>query len=128
MTRLLSVFSALIVLAGCASSSDAPRERGGDDRVAQTLASLDDALDLTDAQTDRIRTILVAQETARPSGPPRGGQGGQGGPPRDADRDTQRAEVDRQIEAVLTEAQLAAFREWRAAQPERPQGPPPRGQ
>ena len=124
MARLLPVLFALLFLTACASSADTARD---DDRVAQTLASMDDALDLTDAQAERIREILVAQEANRPSGPPpRGGQGGQGGDvdPR-ALMEARRAEADRQIEAVLTETQVVAYREWRAAQP-RPQGPPPR--
>ncbi|MAQ95964.1 MAG: hypothetical protein CMM84_20855 [Rhodothermaceae bacterium] len=124
MTRSLPLLVlTLLMLPACASSADTARD---DDRVAQTLASMDAALDLTDAQSDRIRDILVAQEASRPSGPPsRGGQRGQGGPPRGGDRDAQRGETDRQIEAVLTETQVVAYREWRAAQP-RPQGPPPR--
>lgn len=116
MARLLPVLFALLFLTACASSADTARD---DDRVAQTLASMDDALDLTDAQAERIREILVAQEANRPSGPPpRGGQGGQGG------------DVDPRalMEAVLTETQVAAYREWRASQPQPPQGGRPHRQ
>ena len=129
MIRLSPLLLALLFLTACASSVDSQAgAQRGDDRVAQTLASMDAAVDLTDAQSERVREILVAQEANRPSGPPpRGGQGGQGGPPRGGDRDAQRAEVDRQIEAVLNESQVAAYRQWSASQP-RPQGPPPRGQ
>ncbi|WP_412061276.1 hypothetical protein [Rubrivirga sp. IMCC45206] len=123
MIRLLSLLSALLALGACASSADTARD---DDRIAQTLASIDTAVDLTDAQSQRVREILVAQEANRPSRPSRGGQGGQAGPPRGGDRDAQRAEVDRQIEAVLTDDQVAAFRTWRASQPT-PQDRPPRG-
>ena len=122
MTRLFPVLLALLFLSACASSADTARD---EDRVARTLASMDEALDLTDRQAEQVRGILVAQEARRPPGPSRGGQGEQGGPPR-GDRDAQRAEADRQIEAVLTPEQVDLFRTWRAAQPT-PQGLPPRG-
>lgn len=122
-------------LTACSSSRDSAR--GGDDRIETRLASINEAVALTEAQTVRIRAILTAQAADRPSGPPpqgggqgQGGQGrggqGRGGQGGGADR---QAEMDRQIEAVLTGDQIEQYRTWRASQAQqRPQGPPPRGQ
>ena len=125
-SSLLTALAAMLLglsLAACASSRDAS---AADERVERQLAALDEAVDLTDAQAERVRAILVASEADRPSSPPRGGRGGQGGPPPGGDRGAHQAEVDRQIEALLTDDQVARYREWRASQP-RPERPPRRG-
>ena len=67
MTRSLPLLVlTLLMLPACASSADTARD---DDRVAQTLASMDAALDLTDAQSDRIRDILSAAGVHLPAPP-----------------------------------------------------------
>lgn len=122
--RLAAAF-ALLSLAACAQSRDTAPNRGGRDdgaRVEQMLTSLSEAVDLTGDQATRIRAILTAQQADRPSGPP---PRGEGGGDRRAAMEAQRAATDRQIEAVLTEAQVESYRTWRAAQ--RPDGPPRRG-
>ena len=140
-SRLAVLALALVSLAACSSSRDTARgdtargnaargdaARGSDDRVERQMASLTEAVGLTDAQATRVRTILTAQAADRPSGPPPRGRpaGGQGG---SDPRAARRAETDRQIEAVLTEGQVERYRAWSASQAQqRPQGPPPRGQ
>ena len=119
---LVFVAAVLLPLVGCASSQDTARD---DDRVARQLAAIDEAVDLSDAQRERVREILVAEAADRPSAPPaRGGRAG--GADRREERAARRAETDRLIEAALTEAQVERYRAWRASQ--RRPGPPPRGQ
>ena len=127
LLSVMALAAVFLSLAGCASSQDTAREEG---RIALLVADINAAVDLTDVQAERVHEILVAAEANRASGPPPRGaqQRGQGGPPPGGDRDAQRTEVDRQIEAVLTDDQVDAFRAWRASQPQRPQGPPPRRQ
>ena len=124
MTRL-PLFIGLLVVSACASTSQSESPDG--ERIAEQLASMDAALDLTDDQTVRIRSILEAQAADRPARPPRGAQGtgGRPGGDRGAGRQAQQAETDRQIEAVLRPEQISAYRTWRSSQPTR-QGPPPR--
>lgn len=124
--KRLVVALAIVLLptAGCASSQDAS---GDNDRVSHQLAAIDAAVDLTDAQASSVGEILAKAEADRPSGPPpRGAQTGR--TDRRAEMEASRAKTDQLIEATLTKEQVERFREWRATQPERPQGPPPRRQ
>ena len=120
---LVALAAVLLPLAGCSSSKEASSD---DDRLTRQLEAIDEAVDLSDEQANRVRAILVAEEAERPSGPPPRGQAG-GGDPRGA-REARRAETDRLIEAVLTDEQIERYRAWRASQPERPEGRPPRRQ
>ena len=93
--------------------------RDGGDRTEQRLDELRQTLDLTDAQTAELRTVFQAQAADRPAR----GERRSGGP---ADRDARRAqmqqrraETERQIEAILTPAQMERYRAWRASQPQR---------
>ncbi|MDT7858386.1 hypothetical protein RQM47_17180 [Rubrivirga sp. S365] len=124
LAAALAVALLSLSFAACSSSQGTARD---DDRVERQLVAIDQAVELTDTQSDRVRAILVAQDADRPSGPPPGGgqRGQAGGADRRAEREARRAQADRQIEAVLTEAQVERYRQWRASQPQR-QGPPPR--
>ncbi len=89
--------------------------------MERQLTEMRAAVDLSDAQVTRIRAVLAANRPA--SGRAQGGraQGGraQGGGRPAGDRaamDARRAESERQIEAVLTPAQVERYRAWRAAQ------------
>ncbi len=127
--RLVGTLAAtlFLLIVGCSSSRDAAPTS---DRVVRQLAAIDQAVDLTDEQSARIRDLLAAAEADRPSGPPqgeRGGQGRQGGGEPRGDRQARQAETDRLIEAVLTPDQVERYRTWRAAQPQRGRGERPRG-
>ena len=117
--------------AACSSSQDAAepapsevRARTGDpsERLDRQMASLRDAVDLTDAQAEEIRAILETQAAERPR---RGARTQRGGGQASGDRaamreamQARRAEVQRQIEALLTPEQVADFRAWSAEQAE----------
>ena len=107
-----------------AASAQSRDQRGEGDRVERQITHLDQALDLTSAQATRLRALFQAQEANRPA------QGARrSGSPDDraamqAQRQAQRAEMDRQIEAVLTPAQVQRFRALRAER----QNDGPRGQ
>lgn len=115
--RVLTLLATLAVsLSACAQSQ--PTHDSGD-RAEQRLDELRQALDLTDAQTAELRAVFQAQATDRPAR----GERRSGGP---ADRDARRAqmqqrraETERQIESILTPAQMERYRAWRASQPQR---------
>ena len=97
-----------------AASAQSRDQRGDGDRVERQITHLDEALDLTGAQATRLRALFQAQEANRPAPGAR-----RSGSPDDraamqAQRQAQRAEMDRQIEAVLTPAQVQRFRALRA--------------
>ena len=138
--RTLSALALLGLLsvstAACSQSRDAaepaPAEargaRGGDPgaRLDRQMASLREAVDLTDAQAEEIRAIFEAQAAERPR---RGARGQRGGGRASGDRaamreamQARRAEIQRQIEALLTPEQTEAFRAWSAEQAERRRG------
>ncbi len=115
-----------LLIVGCSSSRDAAP---ASDRVVRQLAAIDQAVDLTDEQSARIRDLLTAAEADRPAQPQRGQQGqrsARGDDPR-AEQQSRQAETDRLIEAVLTPDQVERYRTWRAAQPQRGRGERPRG-
>lgn len=120
--RVLVLAALLLPVAACSSSKDTADsdDAQSSDRVEQQLAAIDQAVGLTDDQALRIREILDAAEAARPTGPPSGGRRGgrAGGANARGGREARQADLDRQIEATLTEEQVEAYRAWRAAQPQ----------
>lgn len=115
--RTLALLATLsLSVSACAQSQPT---RDGGDRAEQRLDELRQTLDLTDAQTAELRAVFQAQAADRPAR----GERRSGGP---ADRDARRAqmqqrraETERQIEAILTPAQMERYRAWRASQPQR---------
>ena len=120
-------------LPACAQSPEpAPQQRaargqdgpGGDlaARLDRQMASLDEALDLTSRQEAQVRALLEARAADRPA---RGARSRQASGDREAlraERQAQREATNREIEALLTPAQVARFRAWQESQRENARG------
>ncbi len=104
----------LLTLPTSASAQTRPPRSDGD-RADQYAAELAEALNLDDAQASRLRALFEAQEANRPSpGARRGGSPDNREAVR-AEREAQRAEMDRQVEAILTPAQVERYRSLRTS-------------
>ncbi len=122
-----------ISLSACAQTS-APTSASrpaGSDRMERQLTEMRAAVDLTDAQVTRIRAVLAANRPAGGRGQGAGrrddGRQGRGRPTGDRSAMAERrAESERQIEAVLTPAQVERYRAWRATQRSQRRGGPGR--
>ena len=91
--------------------------RGDGDRTEQRVTRLDEALGLSDVQAAQLRMLFAAQEANRPAPGARGAstdrEAGR------AQREAQRAEMDRQVEALLTPAQVERYRALQASRQQR---------
>ena len=94
-------------------------QRGDGDRVEQRVAQLGEALGLTDAQASQLRALFEAQEGNRPARGERDSGNTDDREAMRAQREAQRAEMDRQIAAVLTPAQLERYQALRASRENR---------
>ncbi|MDT7858396.1 Spy/CpxP family protein refolding chaperone [Rubrivirga sp. S365] len=109
--------TAAVALAGLlalpqAAEAQTRGPRGDGDRTEQRVAHLDEALDLSDAQATQLRTLFEAQKAGRPE---RGERDSADREATRAQREARRAEMDRQIGAVLTPAQLERYQALRAS-------------
>ena len=86
--------------------------RGDGDRTEQRVAQLDEALGLSDAQASQLRAVFAAQQADRPARAERGSGDLEA---MRAQRQARQAEMDRQIAAILTPAQLERYQALRAS-------------
>ena len=104
------VGTALLALVVALPQAASAQRLSPEERIERRVEALADALDLSDAQALEVRAILEADLADRP---PRGARGSGDRAARREQMEARRAETDAQIEAVLTEAQVEAYRAWR---------------
>ncbi|GAB5535373.1 MAG: hypothetical protein Rubg2KO_16220 [Rubricoccaceae bacterium] len=108
--RALGVLALIGVLALPQVASAQSRGQRGD--VVERVAELDKVLDLTDTQAAQLRAVFEAEQAAR-TGRRRSAAAREA---RRAQGQERRAEMLRQIEEILTPAQLERYQAWRASQ------------
>mgnify|MGYP003146320428 CR=1 FL=1 len=111
----LLALAGLLALPQAASAQD--RQGRGGDRVELRIDALRQAAALTDAQVADVRALFEAQAANRPAPGARRSSSPQDRAAMQAERAGREAEMDRQIEALLTPEQVARYRTWRESQP-----------
>ena len=120
-TRRRTLAMALVALFALPQVTEAQTRapRGDGDRTEQRVTQLDEALGLSDAQTSQLRALFEAQKSNRPTLSARGNTSSGDREDGRAQREAQRAEMDRQVEALLTPAQVERYRALQASRPSR---------